>query len=316
MSIVLHSIRDQKDGNSNNHVNYAPFNASNEVDIVWWESLNVAQQAAISSEQRPRLGQISVPHETKVTPDFMKIYWAYIHSFDYHCWFDAVKDFLPVETTVHLLSPNDRHILKEMATRRILRGRDVSHMEIYGDLSSNLLLSLRDALQGPAFVRLSTSSGKNDRPVRPVSSVSELLNYICESPRLQADLAENKTCALVTMPWLEIHPKTEFRVFVYKKRVTCVSQQHWFRNVGLTDATMTAATLNINDWFEASFKLTLPFTDSILDVWIDSGGMVHLIEINPFGAWASSGSSLFHWVQDYTKLHNIDGAIHAAFVSA
>jgi hypothetical protein len=283
--------------NSNNHMDYAPF-LGERVDKTWFNGLAAYQQADISkaAPDLTLVDEIAVPHDASIscTASGAAIYSAFLHTYDYHKWFEALSGHLPKDTHIHILSKCDRRALAQMSTIRILSHRCVTQTGAFEDLSSDFVTAMQirlKQLNNMAFVKLSTSSGKNDRPLRPVSSVPELLNYLCESKTVQADLSDDTTtCAIVTMPWNKsVDPKREYRVFVYKARITAVSQQSLYQDVGLDAEIVSRTAQTIHQWFDTHLRASMPFANAVLDVWMDSDNTAHLIEANPWGVWASSG---------------------------
>jgi hypothetical protein len=42
----------------------------------------------------------------------------------------------------------------------------------------------------------------------------------------------------------------------------------------------------------------------------------HFVECNPWGSFAGSGASCFHWLEDGKQIFNEDGAVHVRFVDS
>jgi hypothetical protein len=122
-----------------------------------------------------------------------------------------------------------------------------------------------------------------------------------------------KELKLYLMPWredLEFH--SEFRVFVHKKTVTAISQQHLYTTNEILkqlDEKEREEKINkwitiINDYFESTIKDRITTLDSyVIDIDITKEGKPYFIEINCFGKEYASGSSLFHWIIDEFKLY-------------
>ena len=124
-----------------------------------------------------------------------------------------------------------------------------------------------------------------------------------------------------------LQPDNEYRAFVHGGKLVAASQQRWGDVVGLTPARAACAARAIGRWYSArAAALEAAFGPAmVLDVWVDEaqarcgGGdwvteeAVRLIEINPGGAWACSGSALFDWTRDYAELHGDGSVVHVRF---
>lgn len=49
------------------------------------------------------------------------------------------------------------------------------------------------------------------------------------------------------------------------------------------------------------------FTFDVVEILGDEGGVVQLVELNPFGAMTGCGSCLFQWVRDAEVLYGVMG---------
>ncbi|CUI14659.1 D123 domain-containing protein, putative [Bodo saltans] len=188
------------------------------------------------------------------------------------------------------------------------------------------------------FVRTSTVSLKDGvHGVGPYYGLKEILESTVTA-RMGHQGVDGATSSLkyFLFPWISnLHRHREFRVFVCKKRVTAISQQ------SLYDPNTILSTLKdprdvatvIQNWC----RRLLPYINNVVIpkiTWMDefvmdivllgpipsatsttSADVVDLtnpeklvpyfIETNPFGFAYSSGSSLFHWVNDYAELYGI-----------
>lgn len=294
---------DTKECNSNNHFELAPFKDTVHgliVDSRWWSSIDSAQQKIISEQNEFKFGYID--GEQKITDRFMKFYKSFMYTYNYDVWFPALKDYLPKNTFIYNLSLKDRKILAELSKIRILTEKSTSLLPGIRSLSDDFYNNAKNQLSlGPMFIKLSTE--KNDRKLKPIKYFPQLINYICDIKQASFDFSQDgpQNLSIVFIPWNKnLNPSREFRVFVYNGKITAISQQLWFKKVGLTEEKYKPIVDSIIDWFN---KTLLPYKNAVLDVWCDEI-TTHLIELNPFFAWSSSGSSLFHWINDYKLLHD------------
>jgi hypothetical protein len=154
----------------------------------------------------------------------------------------------------------------------------------------------------------------------PYSSFKEILESILTSPVGHSPLYEYlKELRLYLIPWVTIDKFKEFRVFVYKQKITAISQQHLYEsNLLLSNLKESELKILINSWIDiitSYFDSNIKNKISVLsnysyDFAILEDNKPYFIEINPFGKEYSSGSSLFGWIIDEQKLYNTDGDIY------
>jgi hypothetical protein len=177
------------------------------------------------------------------------------------------------------------------------------------------------------FVKTSQKSSKNDIGVTPVFTVADVLQQLTSSRDVLVQSFEKtgtKACqSIVVQPFRPaISSRNELRVFVENRRVVAISQQKWMRSYGLTAEDCMPMAEAVVALYDNHIRDAAPYYAScVLDVWVDldSGTAIeqveqqdkqesaakqqqpnkaHLIEINPGEKWASSGSALFHWIDD------------------
>lgn len=304
MYFSLKPIVDVTDCNTNNIHEYDPYIVQNNclyIDKEWWEN-DLTNKARDTILQRTSLGRVvtdgsvKTPHHVSQNETLKTVYFSYIESFDYEHWYSNSCD--------NPLAPRDVHIRK-------LSEKEQSLL-ILGRLEELELTNLREWIQKiidhfapePVFIRLSGTSGKNEKGLTPLRSTDKVIHRL-GSVKLfkeQEYKIVDKTTSLIVMPWSQqMDPKTEFRVFIYRGRVTAASQQHWSSIFHYSSEEITTAALAI----ESATKDLVKFANTfVADVWIDFDKKTcHLIECNPFGAHCGAGSSLFNWIKDYDILH-------------
>lgn len=106
------------------------------------------------------------------------------------------------------------------------------------------------------------------------------------------------------LPWLNLDKK-EFRIFVYKNRITCISQQNTYSIIFDKSTDFITLSKDIVNFYETNIKSKITYIDNyVIDLGI-IGDSFYFIELNPFGKEYSSGSALFHWINDEEKIYNI-----------
>jgi hypothetical protein len=117
---------------------------------------------------------------------------------------------------------------------------------------------------------------------------------------------DNPIC-LVMLPWKEIVPRYEFRIFVSEGRLLACSQQKWYQVFNYSEKEMYNLVRAFEEVVEVQLKGVLPFEHAVMDVYFDEKfSRAFLIECNPYGSYGSSGASLFHWIRDQEIIEPLD----------
>jgi hypothetical protein len=186
------------------------------------------------------------------------------------------------------------------------------------------------------FVRTATVSLKDGvHGVGPYYGLKEILESTVTA-RMGHQGVDGATASLkyYLFPWISnLNRHREFRVFVCRKRVTAISQQSLYDPnsiLSLLSDPRDVATV-IQNWC----RRLLPYIKNVVIpkiTWMEEFVMdivllgptstpsrvvdltnpellvPYFIETNPFGFAYSSGSSLFHWVNDYAELYGLQRA--------
>ena len=163
------------------------------------------------------------------------------------------------------------------------------------------------------FVRSeNVSLKKGIHGVGPYKDFKSIIESIitCNHGHSPFDCIVDNTLVIYLLPWKE-DIKDEFRIFVYKNRITAISQQQLYKQI-YTDADEERLKNMCNIIIEAFYNETqgkLSYMESyVYDVAVIDGN-AYFIEPNPFGEQYSSGSALFHWILDSDKLYNDENNI-------
>lgn len=191
------------------------------------------------------------------------------------------------------------------------------------------------SVASPIFCRLNECSMKQSTnyKVRPFSDGSDILDGLLRDRRVTSWLALAKYNIRSTIIYLsDFDPsfasKNEYRVFVWRGKVTGISQYRWFPTDETEYHTEESARrigedilclMEGNDGLLSQLKdhsrkkqarqdlsINTPGHENgialVADV-VHSEGRVYLVEINLFGGETGCGSSLFHWKRDETVLY-------------
>lgn len=224
-------------------------------------------------------------------------YNEYVNRFNFENWYKGLVDAELIE-----ISPQIRKDLERISIIRVLTGRRLKETDLE-DISPSFLENITCILakfDNEVFVKTSEKSAKNDHPLKPLHTLKDVIEEITGSMEiLKYSIAhEYVQCKfLVLKKWeSKITESNEFRVIVQDNRILGISQQRWYKNVGLTHQMCLDAAYSIINWYN---HVKIPYDSTVLDVWVDFSErphQTHLIECNPGFCWGSSGSALFHWI--------------------
>lgn len=136
----------------------------------------------------------------------------------------------------------------------------------------------------------------------------DIIESIVTSDPYHKPLLDTDTeLSLYLFPYLDMVPDKEFRVFVYDKQITGISQQFIYkRNDWLLNKSPDFIHSLINDildYFSNNIQHKLDnFSNYTFDLVLLENGDFYFIELNGFGANYSAGSALFHWITDNSSL--------------
>lgn len=278
------------------------------IDQVWFDSLTGYVKSLIEERLTGQyiLGEVKVPHAIhKDIPDklLVAVYQSYIDGFDYNIWYHPDLPCGPSRKAMIIPISNE---VKKCLMYDVNLDEELSDFEteIQHKFESDAVL---DGIEHQSyFVRLSSTSGKNERSVPPLTCGKDVVRHLIGN-RLFVDQEYNrlnKPSSLIMIPWNnKINPRFEFRIFVVNNRLVAASPQKWWELIQHTGEEL--------ELFEEAFSRVEfighelnPYHTFVADVYVDpESRSVKLIEFNPFGAHCGAGSSLFNWITDYDLLH-------------
>lgn len=191
------------------------------------------------------------------------------------------------------LSARDLQILREDSVVCDRLGRR-PHPEKIEDWSvlPKIQAYLREHFDTGVFVKVCDASPK-DVLQGPLRTAKDIWMALAQSKRVRTFLLANDPLLsdLVIRPWIrEIGKHNEFRVFIRNSRLVAISQQCWYKRARVQDPERVGDA--VEEWMVEK-KVELPNGSGVLNMFIDSDGIAHLIEVNPWSR--SSGSALFRW---------------------
>ena len=282
--------------NNYNEHEYDPYIITNgklQIDETWWKSLTLSTQNIIKSKVSYELvDQINVPH-TLCSPDpaLTVVYWAYIESFDYQCWYSPN---LPNGPKNVILVKLDQLTKENLLAKK---GGSVQHLK--QELETICFGGIE------YFVRLSGTSGKNEKSIRSFKKAEDIIKHLMDVEQFQTrEYKRDKDTYLVLIPWNEnIDPRCEFRIFVVEGKITAASPQKFWELQQYSSEELEAFQTAFDN---IEFIGKVPYSTFVADVYIDiKTSICHLIELNPFGAHSGAGSSFFNWIDDFNILYGL-----------
>lgn len=316
MNLIIEPIKNYYDCNTNNIKSYNPYYIENDIlciDENWYEKLIDISKSRLSELVEyynldfQIIKNIFVPHNfynecknEKYKEIYASIYKLYISQFDYENWCEN-KNMLvkfshqDIDIIIYLIE------YAEKITQETIK----NFSKNFSQEIKRIMEKYRENKITRFFVKLSGTSGKSQKELRPLFDEIDIIKFITHSVFLQEyNKAKNKIFTkdlyLVILPWNDMFEdkKYEFRCFMFNKKIKCVSSQLWYDNPMYNEKDMEI----IKNVF-CNYKDKSIYQDAVIDVYIKDN-ILHVIEYNPFGPYSSSCSSLFNWTKDYNKIHN------------
>lgn len=200
---------------------YMIFDGNLVIDEDWWNSLTdyIKDLIKMKLSDKFQLGKIIVPHVFQPeTPEkfLTTVYQSYLDGFDYNVWYHPdipngpqnVKLIrIPTETKKSLINENFSELVN-----------------LQDDIRKQMLPDT------PYFVRLSSTSGKNEQPIKPfVDPYSIIEHLVSVNLFSEQEYKRDKESYIILIPWNEtINPRHEFRIFVVNRKLTAASPQRYW----------------------------------------------------------------------------------------
>lgn len=289
-----------EDYNNHNEHEYDPYIIRDDgvllIDKTWWDSLTHVMKSQIKNtvDNFELVENIIVPHELcAANPILTAVYRAYLEGFDYQHWYSSEIPNGPKNVTlIHLSSEEKKHLC---------------------DKNIEPLTAFKQKLQvcctgNEYFVRLSGTSGKNEKPVRPFKSADDIIHHLTRVDLFRTrEYERNKETFLVLIPWNNaIDPRCEFRIFVVNNKLTAASPQRYWEHHQHSTEELEAFETALNN---IEFIGKVPYHTFVADVYVNiDTATCHLIELNPFGAHSGAGASFFNWIDDYNVLYGLENS--------
>lgn len=321
----------------NNHglKEYAPYILNDDgnivIDIKWWESLtNYTKKSIIQKIRSFTIGNVHVPHQDQydiqgknmyTDKPLTDIFQSYLDGFDYNIWYD--KNCSEYVKYIEIIELND---MEKDTLLKLSEGEN-------SDTESNTIITIKKKIKDSLdvirsacnnldigfFVRLSSTSGKNEKPIQEYLNEHDIFQHLITCDLFRGrEYKRNKQVCIIVLPFNQIiESRLEFRMFVIDNRLVAVCQQKWWElfNYYIEELEMFEDCFTA---FQTSFiqRNACMYKTFIADVYVDIvEKKCKLIELNPFGAHSGAGSGLFNWITDYDLLHGLKDICEFRYLS-
>ncbi len=251
---------------------------------------NSSHHTDMISSLQPQYDNMDTWYSERIAPMMRKAPWARIPIKEAHC-----------------------SSLRELSLLCLLRHVSDTKLREY-EFVQWLIHHIDAAVQmegkaGQLIARLNECSMKRaPAGLVPFTQAIDIVRAILEDTRIHLWMNCNNISetALYLSDYDEkVQVDNEFRVFIFRGRVTGISQARWYAQVrDETDEEAEALGNKIVRFLEKQIvdALRNPMATLNADVIVD-GDDVRLIEINAFGGHTGCGSALFHWKRDEGQLY-------------
>jgi hypothetical protein len=271
-----------------------------------------------------------------------RLYHAETFQFNVEVWFSCLENvrvdrlhgtkgtYCPVTPTITCpLRNEDLHLLQQvhMTNGQMNESQKKAMQElstrIQNKMDSNKFYFVRLSTRSPKDSVILDSEFEKAKPIEQLQKRNELLKVnqakqaielLVNSSRAIYDITaffkyKGKFDAinLILRDWMDdLRHDMEFRCYVSKKRLTCISQYYCYHVFeSLQDSQLVQRIRGAICSFHEEIKDMLPYESYVIDILYQENGELVVIECNPFGAHMSSGSGLFNWQNDHDILHGI-----------
>ena len=179
------------------------------------------------------------------------------------------------------------------------------------------------------FVRCNSVSLKyGQHGAGPYTSFEQIIESLVTCIETHTPIDNKSTDKLLTLyllPWKKFDRYKEYRIFVYKNKITAISQQNLHAVNEFLSAFPEEEDLKkiiekhvqiIWESFIKTIKKKITHTfNYCMDAVILEDGSLYFIEINSFGKEYAAGSALFHWLIDEDKLYSDGNTIYFRYTA-
>lgn len=297
-------MRRPQDFNSNNHHDHSPYCVVYEHNLAVVFILTNFYHNYLTGETKENLKQYEyrlvseLPDGIKSLSDdrFLWMYKTYNSQYHFDAYCNEIVSFLPPFQIVPLTLEQRENLLliASEPTEKQLCLLDQS-------LKTQLEEAIKLIPSKQLFVKLSNTSAKNDQPVTPCKSVHDIVNFLCNLRECRKRLRDITTLSIVLMPFNDsINNNNEYRVYVQQCAIKAICPQNWssvrFFSADQVREIVSQIQMLLSKIFDCCNRNN-QVKSGVFDVYL-LDHEAHLIEINPWGSFSSSGSSLFHWLKD------------------
>jgi hypothetical protein len=233
----------------------------------------------------------------------------YIDSVDRNntsTWIDKYKKYIKIDIDSKYL-----YWMKKATEIGMSTGK---FSKIYEEDLNDMLNELRNDTSSifdgrKYFVRSENVSLKfGEHGVGPYTDLKSIIESSVSCIRGHSPINQyTKSLTYYLIEWVDMNDDLEFRMFIFNKKVTCISQQKLYKiNHTLSEYTLEGIEIIINillDYFETNIKNDILYPNYSIDISLINN-IPYFIEVNSFGTEYAAGSALFHWIIDHNLLYS------------
>lgn len=320
--------------NTKLHIEYRPFYVEFDVlhiDSKFWSNLiEECKNEIIDLTARKNITLSIIDMKIPVSNYFeseegkyitSRIAYSYSDSYDFDKWCIDLQYFLP-KHTVYYLDVNTMKILLDGYNniKKAINQTDIDNeIQVLIIELPKLYNYIYYSNFSKIFCKLGSMSSKRDRKLNPLVNIDQILLFLITSEEFAIEylyrIKTNKSLSLIFMEWNDdIENSLEYRVFVHNKKVTGISQQKFIKFKDLNDNMVKQHSNTITEYINKKICPNMKYQSAVLDIWIDEKGECHLIEINPWGEFSGTSSSLFNWINDLDQLYGKNNVVNVRYI--
>lgn len=225
-----------------------------------------------------------------------------------------INEFHNIYKTIEINDENELNWMKKTSEISMQTGK---FTELYEDELELFLLKYSNKYNHifdgtKYFVRTENVSMKyGQHKEGPYTNLKNIIESVVSSTHKHTPIYQDTTkIKLYLLPWIEIQPKKEFRVFVYKKKITAISQQNLYNVLFDKHICYDEIEKEINyyiqiiiNYFYQEIINKINLENFTYDFALTKNDRPYFIEPNSFGKEYAAGSALFGWINDKDILY-------------
>jgi hypothetical protein len=240
---------------------------------------------------------------------FWSIYHLYAYQGDQTQYPNHLTDAIFVNIPINDVRVLERATQIHLITDKLKLDFDLLSEQFKADMT----VAMKQVPEQGWFVKLSSTSSKNEFKLKPIYTEHELYHYLTNSTKFLAHYQRlgiygfEQEMSVLFVPWnSKICGEKEFRAFLQHGKLVAITQQNSYMQYNPRDYEPVAESI-----MQVVDTLSFEFKSATLDIWVDfeDEHKAYLIEANGAWAWGMGGAGLFNWVEDDALIDKNDGSV-------